>query len=395
MAISDRIKVKMAEGSWVRRMFEEGVALKKRYGAENVFDLSLGNPVLGPPPAFMRELKKLVAKPLPSMHAYMSNSGYPEARAAVAAYLARETGVKLTQEDVLMTCGSAGALNVLLRTLLNPGEEVIVFVPYFLEFLNYIDHHGGTPKLLPTDENFQPRLEALEAGIGPRTKAVLLNSPNNPTGLVYSQELIHGMGEILDKKSAQYGHEIYLVSDEAYRKLIYDGLKYPSPLNHYTQSFVVASHSKDLGLAGERIGYIAMHPECRPHDELIDGIIYCQRTLGFVNAPALMQHLVRNLQDESVSIAEYQRKRDFLYGHLTEMGYRMLKPQGAFYLFPKTPIEDDVAFVRELLEWKVLTSPGVGFGLPGYFRICYSVDDRTLEGSLTGFRKAAEKYHLC
>jgi aspartate aminotransferase len=375
-------------------MFEEGIALKKRYGEANVFDLSLGNPILEPPAEFTRELKHLAEKPLPGMHRYMANAGYPEARAAEAAQLQRETGIKVTGEDVVMTCGAAGALNVVLRTLLNPGEEVIVFAPYFLEFLNYIELQGGVSKVLPSDENFLPRLEALEAGIGPKTKAVLINSPNNPTGVVYGADFMHQLGGVLQKKSAQYGTDIYLISDEAYRKLIYDGLKYASPLNHYPQSIVAASHSKDLGLAGERIGYIALHPDCRPHKELQDGLVFCNRTLGFVNAPALMQNLVSHLQDVTVAVAEYQRKRDFLYGHLVEMGYRVMKPQGAFYLFPKSPIEDDIAFVGELLQLRVLTSPGTGYGLPGYFRICYSVDDRTLEGSLSGFREMAEKYKL-
>jgi aspartate aminotransferase len=375
-------------------MFEEGIALKKKYGEENVFDLSLGNPILEPPAEFTRELKRLAEKPSAGMHRYMANAGYPETRAAVATQLAKETGIKVTGEDIIMTCGAAGALNVILRTLLNPGEEVIVFAPYFLEFLNYIENQNGVAKVLPSDEHFLPRLEALEAGIGPKTKAVLINSPNNPTGVIYSAEFLRELGGVLQRKSAQYGHEIYLISDEAYRKIIYDGLTYPSPLQYYPQSIIAASHSKDLGLAGERIGYIALHPECRPHKELQDGLVFCNRTLGFVNAPALMQQLVGHLQDVTVAVAEYQQKRDFLYGNLVKMGYQMNKPQGAFYLFPKSPIEDDIAFVGELLQLQVLTSPGTGFGLPGYFRICYSVADRTLEGSLVNFRKAAEKYKL-
>ncbi|OGO23698.1 MAG: aspartate aminotransferase [Chloroflexi bacterium RBG_16_50_9] len=394
MSISDRIRKKMEEGSWIRRMFEEGMALKKRYGEANVFDLSLGNPVLEPPAEFNRELKILAGNPLPGMHRYMANAGYPDTRAAVAAHLAQETGIQVKGEDVVMTCGAAGALNVVLRAILNPDEEVIVFAPFFLEFINYIENHGGAAKIIPSDKNFIPRLDALEAGIGPKTKAVIINSPNNPTGVVYDEDFMHKLGEVLNKKSVQHGMDIYLISDEAYRKIIYDGLRYTSPLNHYPQSIVAASHSKDLGLAGERIGYIALHSECRPHKELLDGIIYCNRTLGFVNAPALMQRLVTQLQNVTVAVDEYQRKRDFLYGHLVEMGYRVMKPQGAFYMFPESPLKDDVTFVRELLQYQVLTSPGTGFGMPGYFRICYSVDDRTLEGSLNGFRKAAEKYKL-
>jgi len=394
VSISEKIRKNIEKGSWIRRMFEEGIALKQRYGEENVFDLSLGNPVMEPPAGFVRELKRLAEHPISGMHRYMENAGYPETRAAVATHLSQETGIKLTVKDIVMTCGAAGALNVVLKTILNQGDEVILFAPYFVEFLNYIDNHGGVAKVLPTDEQFMPRLDALEAGIGPKTKAVIINSPNNPTGAVYGEDVIHQLGELLCEKEAQYGTDIFLISDEPYRKIIYDGLKYPSPLNHYLRSIIVASHSKDLSLAGERIGYIAVHPDCDQHDEMMNGFIFCNRTLGFVNAPALMQHVVRHLQQVTVPVAEFQQKRDFLYGHLVNMGYSVVKPQGAFYMFPKSPLEDDVAFVRELQQWQVLTVPGSGFGTPGHFRISYCVDDRTLEGSLAGFREVAEKFKL-
>ncbi len=384
----------MEEGSWIRRMFEEGIALKQRYGAENVFDLSLGNPVMEPPVEFVQELKRLAENPLPGMHGYMENAGYPETRGAVAAQLTQETGVKLNVNDVIMTCGAAGAINVVLKTILNEGDKVILFVPWFVDYHNYVENHGGMARVMPTDEQFMPRLDVLEAGIGPKTKAVLINSPNNPTGVVYNEELIHSLGELLRSKGVQYGTDIFLISDEPYRRIIYDGLKYSSPLNHYEQSIIVTSHSKDLSLAGERIGYIALHPDCHQHEELMNGFIFCNRTLGFINAPALMQHLVRHLQQATVSVAEYQRKRDFLYGHLVDLGYVVVKPQGAFYMFPKSPLADDVAFVRELQQWQVLTVPGRGFGSPGYFRLSYCVDDRTLEGSLAGFREVAEKFGL-
>jgi aspartate aminotransferase len=385
----------MEEGSWIRRMFEEGIALKKQYGEDNVFDLSLGNPILEPPPEFTQELKRLAESPEVGLHRYMENAGYPETRTAVAEQLARETGINLTGRDIIMTCGAAAALSVAFRTILNLGDEVIVFAPYFTEFMNYIEHQGGIPKILPTDERFLPRLDVLEAGIGPKTKAVLINSPNNPTGVVYGEELIHELGELLSKKEAQYGKNIFLISDEAYRKIIYDGWQYPSPLNHYPQTIIVTSHSKDLGLAGERIGYIALHPDCVDHDEMMDGFVFCNRTLGFINAPALMQRIVRHLQQSTVRVDEYQRKRDFLYDNLIRMGYSVSKPQGAFYMFPKSPLEDDVAFVRDLQNhWHVLTTPGSAFGTPGYFRISYTVDDKTLEGSMTGFRKVAEKFNL-
>jgi aspartate aminotransferase len=382
----------MEQGSWIRRMFEEGVSLKQRYGEERVFDLSLGNPVMEPPVEFQQELKKLAENPLPGMHRYMENAGYPETRAAVAEQLSLETGVNFTMNDIVMTCGAAGALNVVLKTILNQGEEVIIFAPYFPEYINYIDNHGGVAKILPTDEQFIPRLDALESAVGAKTKAVLINSPNNPSGAVYGEDFMRQLGRLLNKKSGE--RPIFLISDEAYRKIIYDGLTYPQVWSHHRNSIVVTSHSKDLALPGERIGYIAVHPDCTDKQALIDGLIYCNRILGFVNAPALMQHLVRQLQAVTVSVAAYQKKRDFLYERLTAMGYSMMKPQGTFYMFPKSPLEDDVAFVRELQQFQVLTVPGQGFGTPGYFRISYCVDDHTIEGSLDGFRKVARKFKL-
>ncbi len=394
MSVSDRVQKSMAHGSWIRRMFEEGARLKRQYGEQNVFDLSLGNPVMEPPVEFFQELRRLVDNPLPGMHRYMENAGYPETRAAVATQLSLETDIEFTMNDIIMTCGAAGALNVVLKTILSEGDEVIIFAPYFAEFTNYIDNHGGIARVLPTDEQFIPRLDILETAIGPKTKAVLINSPNNPSGAVYSEDFLHQLGELLSRKEAQYQAQIFLVSDEAYRKIIYDGCKFPQVWPHYRQSIVVSSHSKDLALPGERIGYVAIHPGYSQRQQLMDGFIHCNRTLGYVNAPALMQHIVRHLQPVTVSVAEYQKRRDFLYDHLNEMGYSVMKPQGAFYMFPKSPLEDDVAFVRELQQHRVLTVPGRGFGSPGHFRISYCVDDRTLEGSLAGFGTAAQKFNL-
>jgi len=392
MPISDNVRKRMVEGSWIRRMFEEGANLKKRYGEENVFDLSLGNPIMEPPSQFNQELKKLMRKPIPGMHRYMENAGYADTRAAVAVHLLHETGIKFCGNDIVMTCGAAGALNVVLKTILNSGDEVIVFAPYFMEFGNYIDNHGGVIRVLPTDEKFVPKLDALEAAVTDKTKAVIINSPNNPTGVVYNQEFVRRLGELLRKKEAQFGRQVFLISDEAYRRIIFDGLPYPPVFHHYRHSVIVTSHAKDLALAGERIGYIAIHPDCGNHDELVNGFVFCNRVLGFVNAPALMQHLIKNLQHVTVSVADYQKKRDLLYNNLVKMGYSVVKPQGAFYMFPRSPMEDDVAFVNELRQWNVLVVPGRGFGTPGYFRISYCVDDKTLRGSLDGFKKAAKKF---
>jgi len=388
VSISDKIRQSMTEGSWIRRMFEEGTILKQRYGEENVFDLSLGNPVMEPPPGFKQELKRLAEHPLPGMHRYMENAGYAETRAAVAKQLSLETGIGFTGQNVVMTCGAAAALNVVLKAILNPRDEVIIFAPYFVEYGHYIDNHNGVAKVLPSDEHFIPRLDALEAAINTKTRAVIINSPNNPTGVVYSEDFIRQLGELLAKKEAEYGTRIYLISDEAYRKIIYDGLKYPFVFPYHPQSIVVTSHSKDLALPGERIGYIAVHPGCHQPEDLVNGLILCNRILGYVNAPALMQRIVRHLQAVTVSVAEYQQKRDFLYDRLVGMGYEVVKPQGAFYMFPRSPLEDDVAFVAELQKLRVLTVPGSGFGTPGYFRLSYCVTDQTIAGSLAGLEKA-------
>ena len=394
MFMSEKIRKGMESGSWIRRMFDEGNIMKKHYGVDNVFDLTLGNPIMEPPEAFFTELKNLANNPVPGMHRYMENAGYLETRAAVASHLAKETNLKLTAGDIVMTCGAAGAMNVILKTILNAGEEVIIFTPYFMEYFNYIDNHGGIPKFVPTDEQFLPNPDALEKAINKKTRAIIINSPHNPTGVVYSADLMRQIGEVLRKKETQYGTEIYLLSDEPYRKLIYDGLKYPSPLLFHQRAIIAMSHSKDLALPGERIGYIAIHPECPQKEELMLGLIYCNRTLGFVNAPAMMQHIVRYLQDVTVSIADYEKKRDFLYENLVEIGFSLVKPQGAFYMFPKSPIPDDVAFVRALQEDLVLAVPGVGFGGPGHFRISYCINDRTLAGAVEGLRKTAKKFGL-
>ena len=394
MTISRSVRRSMEEGGWIRRMFEVGIALKAQYGEDKVFDLSLGNPVVEPPEQFNEELRRLAQNPAPGMHRYMPNAGYPETRRAVAETLAGETGLPFSGGDIVMSCGAAGAANVVLRATLNPGDEVIILSPFFGEYVYYIDNHNGAPVIVPTTEDFQLDLAAIEAAITPRTRGLILNSPNNPSGVVYSADQVRELAGLLNRKQAALGTEIYIISDEPYRHLIYDGLTYPQVFPHYERTIVVNSHAKDLGLPGERIGYIAVHPDYPNKGELVDGMIFCTRTLGFVNAPALMQHLVRALQGVSVDVGEYQRKRDFLYSQLTEMGYSAVKPQGAFYLFPKSPLADDAAFVDALQEWNVLVVPGRGFGAPGHFRISYCVDDRVLEGAMEGFARAAERFGL-
>jgi len=382
----------MDEGGWIRRMFEAGIALKAQYGADKVFDLSLGNPIIEPPEQFKQELVRLAQSDAPGMHRYMPNAGYPETRQAVAETLAQETGLPFTLSEVVMACGAAGAANVVLRTILNPGDEVIILAPYFVEYVYFIDNHNGVPVIVSTGPDFQLDLPAIEAAITSKTRGIIVNSPNNPSGAVYSSEQLESLAQLLRRKQAEVGIEIFLISDEPYRRLLYDDMIYPQVFPHYENTIVVNSHAKDLGLPGERIGYIAVHPAYPQREELVDGLIFCTRTLGFVNAPALMQHVVRSLQGISIDMAGYQRKRDYIYSQLTGMGYSVVKPQGAFYLFPKSPLEDDAAFVDTLQEWNVLTVPGRGFGTPGHFRISYCVEDWVLEGAMKGFAAAAERF---
>ena len=395
MAVSRKLQQQMAEGGWIRKMFEDGIALKKKYGESNVFDLSLGNPVVEPPEEFLQDLLRWVDDPSPGMHRYMPNAGYPETRAAVAAHLSSGSGLPFTPNEIVMTCGAAGAINVVLKTIVEAGDEVIIFAPFFVEYVYYIDNHQGISRIVPTDDQFIPDLRLLEDNITPKTRAVLLNSPNNPTGVVYGQSILKGIGDLLGVKEHQYGTEIFLISDEVYRRLVYDGVECPYVFQYHPRTIVATSFSKDLAVPGERIGYIAVNPEYDGRGELINGLVFCNRVLGFVNAPALMQHVVRGLQDVSVDVGQYVRKRDLLYNGLVELGYSMVKPTGAFYIFPRSPIEDDVAFVKELQKHNVLVVPGKGFGAPGYFRISYCVEDWVIEGSLAGFRAAAKQFGLC
>jgi len=392
MAISKKVKTALNGASWVRRMFEEGEELKRLYGEENIFDFSLGNPNLEPPASLKKALKALADCPIPGMHRYMPNCGYSDTRCAIAEFLSEESGLPFDEKHVVMTVGAAGGLNVVLKAILDEGDQVIVPSPYFMEFKFYIGNCGGEIRLVETNGDFSLNLKEIEKAMGSKTKAILINSPNNPTGVVYDQASFEKLGKLLKKKSQELGKTLYLITDEAYRRIVFDQIQLPIAFRYYPHTIRVTSHSKDLSLPGERIGYIAVHPLCEEVDELISAIVFANRTLGFVNAPALMQRLVAPLQKNSVNTREYEEKRDLFYNSLTTFGYEVVKPQGAFYLFPKAPIEDDVAFVKELQSKRILTVPGSGFGKPGYFRIAYAVDKKVIEGSLPGFKEVAEKY---
>ena len=392
MAASKKIQASIERSSWIRKMFEEGKVRKEKYGEENVFDFSLGNPDLEPPSKFNQILVELVNDPAPGQHGYMPNAGFIKTRQAVADYLNKFNRPQFSAEEIVMTVGAGGALNVVLKTVLNPGEEVIIPKPYFVEYNFYLDNHQGVLKLAPTKPDFSLDCDAISAAVTEKTRAILINSPNNPTGKVYREQELKELADLLFHYSEKFGQPIYLISDEPYRKIIYDGITVPSIFNVYNESFVVTSFSKDLSLPGERIGYVAANPDMSDKDMVIAGLVLCNRILGYVNAPALMQRAIPFLLTDSVDISIYQKKRDMLCDGLASFGYDFIKPEGAFYLFPRAPIEDDIAFVAALQEENILPVPGTGFGGPGHFRIAYCVSDKVIEKAMPGFERVMKKF---
>lgn len=391
MVLSDKVASFLGRASYIRKMFEEGDRLRKIHGADKVFDFTIGNPSVEPPEKFRQELKNLALNPVPGMHRYMSNAGYPETRSAVADVLAEQSGLPVEAKHVVMTVGAGGGLNVILKTILNPGDEVIVLSPYFVEYGFYVDNHGGILKVVPTTDAYLPDLAAIAAAMNPKTRAIIINSPNNPTGVVYPAEVLAALGKLVEEKSKEQGRPIFVLSDEPYAKIVYDGVQVPPVFKYITNAILVTSHSKDLALPGERIGYIAVNPKLDGVDTLVEGLVFCNRTLGFINAPALMQRLVAGLQRESVDIAEYQEKRDVLYNHLTSLGFKMVKPQGAFYLFCQSPLPDDLEFTKKAVSHNILVVPGSGFGTPGFFRLAYCIDMDIIQKSLPAWTALAEE----
>jgi aspartate aminotransferase len=392
MTIAKHIETIISGSSWIRKMFEEGARLKAEYGPENVYDFSLGNPNLEPPEKFRAALKHAAASSDPGVHGYMPNTGYPHVRKSVADYLCDEQKMQVSENEVIMTCGASGALNVILKAILDPGDEVITPAPFFVEYRYYVDNHGGSLKTVSTKPDFNLDIDAVSAAITQKTRAVLINSPNNPTGQVYSKQSLNELGSLLSEKGKELNRTLYLIADEPYRKIVYDGQKVPSIFQSYSESIIATSYSKDISIPGERIGYLAVNPEASYKKELIAGMALANRILGFVNAPALMQRVVASVQGTSVDISAYARKRELLCKGLADYGYDFLRPPGAFYLFPNTPVPDDVEFVRSLQEELILTVPGSGFGGPGHFRIAFCVADETIMNAMPGFKKVMEKF---
>jgi aspartate aminotransferase len=390
--ISQKVAGYLEKGSWIRKMFEEGARMKAQFGEEKVFDFSIGNPPEEPPREFSQEMRRLLD--VPGIHRYMSNAGFQEVRDAVARTVAKESGLPVTGEHVVMTTGAGGALNVALKALLDPGDEVIILAPFFVEYRFYVDNHGGNSVVASTTPDFLLDLTAIEKAITERTKALILNSPNNPTGVVYPEAQIAALGRLLREKGKALGRDIYVLSDEPYRRLLYDGTPFPHVFQHMDNVVIAMSHSKDLALAGERIGYLAASPRCADLDRLMEAMVFANRTLGFVNAPALLQLAVAKLQGVTIDVASYQKRRDALFQGLTGIGFECVKPQGAFYLFPKSPIANDVAFIQAAQRRHILVAPGTGFGYPGHFRVAYSVGMDTIERSIPAWEALAKEYGI-
>ena len=392
MPVSAEVRDAIREGSWIRKMFEEGARLKAEKGPDNVFDFSLGNPYGSPPDELLGEIRKLTTDPPPDLHRYMPNAGFPDVRKKVADSLARSTGLPFTADHVLMTTGAAGALNVALRAILSPGDEVVVIAPYFVEYLFYIRNAGGIPVVAESTEDFQPDTGEIRAALSDRTKAVILNTPNNPTGAVYPRDALAALDATLAEREERTGNPVYVLSDEPYRKIVYPGFSFSPPAASLRNTIIAHSHSKDLNVPGERIGYLAVSPRAADAGEVADGCVFCNRVLGFVNAPSLMQRAVAGAQDLVPDLSVYRANREALLATLSAAGFAVVPPGGAFYLFPRSPSRDEMEFVAAAREENILVVPGRGFGREGHFRIAYCVSPDTVARSLPSWERLGGKF---
>jgi aspartate aminotransferase len=392
LTVAKKIREAMERASWIRRMFEEGARMKQERGEDKVFDFSLGNPCLDPPAAYLDLLRQEVQEYRPARYAYMPNAGYPETRAAVASALRERRGIPFEARHIVMTCGAAGGLNVVLKALLDPGDEVLILAPFFPEYLFYVGNHGGVARIVETEPDFSLPLKAIEQALCGRTRAVLINSPNNPTGRMYDAGSLRDLGEALEAAGRRLGRDITLVSDEPYGEIVFDGRELPDVFSCCRHSILVNSFSKSLSIAGDRLGYVAVHPEGENSGILVDALVFCNRTLGFVNAPSTPQQIIRRAAGAHVEVAEYEKRRNLICEGLGEAGYRFMKPEGAFYLFPESPGPQEIPFVQELLEEGVLVVPGTGFGRSGYFRIAFCVHEKVIRNSLPIFARVLRRH---
>ncbi len=394
--ISEKMKPLMANNSAIRTMFEEGDKMRAKYGRENVFDFSLGNPDAPTPPQVNQAIKQIVEEePDSILHGYMSNAGFEDVRETIAQHINKTQGTGFSSKNILMTVGAASGLNVALKTILNPGEEVVIFAPYFLEYNWYVNNYDGVVVQAATDrETFQPDLKAFENSITERTRAVLINSPHNPTGVVYSEETIQGIGKILEQKQKELNRTIFIIADEPYRELAYDGIKVPYVTKYYANTIVAYSYSKSLSLPGERIGYLVIPDELEESELVFDTASNANRIIGCVNAPSLQQKLIAKCVDAKVDLNYYDKNRKALYQGLKDCGFQCILPQGAFYLFVKSPVQDENEFCRAAKKYNILMVPGSAFAGPGYVRLAYCVSYETIVNSLPGFKKLAAEYGL-
>ena len=394
--ISDKMTAFVQGSSVIRAMFEEGKNMAKKYGQENVYDFSLGNPNVPAPASVNKAIKDIIdEEDSVFVHGYMSNSGYEDVRASIAASLNKRFGTGFAENNIIVNVGAGGGLNVILKTLLNPEDEVITFAPYFGEYRSYVGNYDGKLVVVsPDTDTFQPKFDEFEQKITAKTRAVIMNNPNNPTGVVYSEETLKKLAVIMEKKQKEYGTDIYLISDEPYRELVYDGVTVPYPTKYYKNTIIGYSYSKSLSLPGERIGYLVIPSEVSDYENVSAAANVATRILGFVNAPSLMQRVVGRCVDAEVNIEPYNRNRELLYNSLKEYGYECVKPQGAFYLFVKSPSEDETEFVNAAKKHHILVVPGSSFACPGYVRIAYCVAYDTIKNSLPGFKELAQEFGL-
>ncbi|MFR7985887.1 pyridoxal phosphate-dependent aminotransferase [Zhenpiania hominis] len=394
--ISEKMKPLMANNSAIRTMFEEGDQMRAKYGRENVFDFSLGNPDAPTPPEVKQAIKEIVEEePDLILHGYMSNAGFEDVRETIARHINKTQGTNFSKKNILMTVGAASGLNVALKTILNPGEEVVIFTPYFLEYNWYVNNYDGVVVQAPTDKKtFQPDLKSFEKLVGDKTRVVLINSPHNPTGVVYSEETIKGIADILKKKQKELNRAIFIIADEPYRELAYDGVEVPYITKYYENTIVAYSYSKSLSLPGERIGYLVIPDELEESQLVFDTASNANRILGCVNAPSLQQKVIAKCVDAKVDLDYYDRNRKALYEGLKECGFECIMPQGAFYLFVKSPVEDEAEFCKTAKKYNILMVPGSAFAGPGYVRLAYCVSYETIQNSLPGFKKLAQEYGL-
>lgn len=394
--ISNKMKSLVNNSSTIRAMFEEGKRLSDIYGEENVFDYSIGNPNVEPPENIKTIISDILNKEKPNLvHGYMNNSGYEDVRDDISSFLNKKNDLNLTRNNIVMTCGAAGGLNIILKSILNPGEEVITFAPFFGEYKNYTENFNGKLVIVPTNiDTFEPDLDELSKVINSKTKAIIINNPNNPTGVIYSKEAIQKLADLLKEKQRELNSSIYLISDEPYREIVYDDAEAPCLLKYYDNTFIGYSYSKSLSLPGERIGYVVVNPSMTDCDEMMAALNIANRILGFVNAPSLFQRVIARSLGSEVDVNIYKRNRDLLYNHLIKLGFTCIKPEGAFYLFPRTPIEDDKKFCQDAKQFNLLLVPGSTFGCPGHVRLSYCISYEKIEKSLEAFDKLAKLYSM-